>query len=117
MACSDFFSRQKLPFSAHVSRVLQLITKKRLNQIGQSSFIDHSVLTREKKEEEKGGFRRKLVQRLRVIGGTATCSKCGKEAEILCLCGASLCSLDTISHKCVIQLRSTYSEDVLEALR
>ena len=61
---------------------------------------------------------RKSVQVLHIVGHGVCCRNCMKEiAAFYCPCGAFLCSFDMLSHKCLITLRQTFSDELTKALR
>jgi hypothetical protein len=73
-------------------------------------------------EEELGDaesdFEARPTQSLRVIGHTICCRNCLKElASFYCPCGSFLCAFDMVSHKCLITLRESFSDDLKKALR
>jgi hypothetical protein len=63
-------------------------------------------------------FEAKPTQLVRIIGHTISCKNCLKElAAFYCPCGSFLCAFDMASHKCLITLRESFSEDLRKALR
>ena len=63
-------------------------------------------------------FEAKPTQLLRIIGHTISCRNCLKElAAFYCPCGSFLCAFDMASHKCLITLRESYTDDLKRALR
>jgi hypothetical protein len=63
-------------------------------------------------------FEAKPTQSLRIIGHTICCKNCLKElAAFYCPCGSFLCAFDMASHKCLITLRESFSDELKRALR
>ncbi|MGI0092199.1 MAG: hypothetical protein ACREBS_10870 [Nitrososphaerales archaeon] len=58
-----------------------------------------------------------MAQKVKVIGRTVNCNKCNQLADCYCACGTFLCVVHLASHRCIVQLKSTYSKEILEALR
>jgi len=61
--------------------------------------------------------RLQVTQKVKVLGKSVTCGKCKEMAECYCACGTFLCLLHLATHRCIVQLRATYSKEILEALR
>jgi hypothetical protein len=59
----------------------------------------------------------KLAQKIRVVGRTVNCAKCKQIADCYCACGTFLCVMHLGAHRCIVQLRATYSRELVEALR
>jgi len=69
-------------------------------------------------EDPENDFEPKPSQLLKIIGHTISCKNCLKElAAFYCPCGSFLCAFDMASHKCLITLRESYSDDLKRALR
>jgi hypothetical protein len=58
-----------------------------------------------------------VVQKVKVLGRSVSCSKCKEIADCYCACGTFMCLIHMASHRCIVQLRATYSKEILEALR
>jgi hypothetical protein len=72
----------------------------------------------EKLDNIEYDFEAKPTQLFRIIGHTISCKNCLKElAAFYCPCGCFLCAFDMASHKCLITLRESFSEDLKRALR
>jgi len=56
-------------------------------------------------------------QRLKVIGRTIVCQSCKTIAEVYCACGARLCLVHAVSHKCMILEQNKFNDDILDALK
>jgi hypothetical protein len=75
-------------------------------------------LEQEEIDEIENDFEAKPSQMLRIIGHTISCKNCLKElAAFYCPCGSFLCAFDMASHKCLITLRESFSDDLKKALR
>jgi hypothetical protein len=72
----------------------------------------------EEMEEVESDFESKPSQFVRIVGHTISCKNCLKElAAFYCPCGSFLCAFDMASHKCLITLRESFSDDLKRALR
>ena len=76
------------------------------------------VETKDAFELESEDYESRPCQSVRILGHSIPCKNCAKElAAFYCPCGSFLCAFDMATHKCLITLRGSYSQDLVKGLR